>query len=93
LAGDHVTGAVVVGYVPPSATAALLAGTPKELTATRTTQNSINISKAGTLILAISNVGGEVDGDTRTTYQLFNGSMFTLQLGSNIFSSGKVIWS
>src|SRR5207248_2598628 len=85
--GLALTGSAAGNYVLSSTTAITTADiTAKELTATGSTQNSINISKAGTLTFAITNVSGEVNGDTRTTYQLFNGSIFTLQIGSNIYS-------
>jgi hypothetical protein len=85
--GLALTGSAAGNYVLSSTTATTTADiTAKVLTATGSTQNSINISKAGTITFAIANVTGKVDGDTRTTYQLFNGSKFTLQIGSHVYS-------
>ncbi len=85
--GLTLTGSAAGNYVLSSTTATTTADiTAKPLTASGSTQNSINISKAGTLTFAISNVSGEVTGDTRTTYQLFNGAIFTLKIGSNTYS-------
>lgn len=80
-------GSAAGNYVLSSTTATTTANiTAKVLTATGSTQNTINISKSGTITFAIANVSGKVDGDTRTTYQLFNGSKFTLQIGSHVYS-------
>jgi hypothetical protein len=85
--GLALTGSAAGNYVLSSTTATTTANiTAKVLTATGSTQNSINISKAGTITFAITNVSGQVNGDTRTTYQLFNGSKFTLQVGSHVYS-------
>jgi hypothetical protein len=80
-------GSAAGNYVLSATSATTMANiTAKNLTVSGSTQNSINISKAGTLTFAISNVTGEVNGDTRTTYQLFNGAKFTLKIGSNTYS-------
>jgi hypothetical protein len=85
--GLMLTGSAAGNYVLSSTTATTTANiTAKVLTATGSTQNSINISKAGTITFTITSVSGKVDGDTRTSYQLFNGSNFTLMIGSNIYS-------
>jgi hypothetical protein len=85
--GLALTGSAAGNYVLASTTATTTASiTAKVLTATGSTQNTINISKSGTLTFAITNVSGKVDGDTRTNYQLFNGSKFTLKIGLNVYS-------
>ena len=85
--GLALTGSAAGNYVLSATTATTTANiTAKDLTASGSTQNSINISKAGTLTFAITNVKGEITGDTRTTYQLFNGAIFTLKIGSNTYS-------
>ncbi|MBI3863799.1 MAG: hypothetical protein HY290_18070, partial [Planctomycetia bacterium] len=81
------TGSAAGNYVLSATIATTTANiTAKELTATGSTQSSINISKAGTLTFAIANVSGKVNGDTRSTYQLFNGAIFTLKIGTRTYS-------
>jgi hypothetical protein len=85
--GLALTGSAAGNYVLTSTSATTTANiTPKELMATGDTKNNINIAKSGTITFAIANVSGQVDGDTRTMYQLFNGATFTLKIGSNVYS-------
>jgi hypothetical protein len=50
------------------------------LTATGNTENSINISKAGTITLTLSNVTG-ILADDGSAYDLFSGATFQLRIG------------
>lgn len=57
----------------------------KDLTATGSTQSSINISKAGTLTFTLSNVSGIIVGDD-TVSDLFNGATFQLSVNGTLYS-------
>jgi len=54
--------------------------TPKDLDATGTTENTINIAKAGTITFTLSSVTGILAGDG-SVYDLFNGATFWLRVG------------
>jgi len=65
-----------------SSAGASFAIVPKDLTATGSTENTINIAKAGTITFVLRGVTGIAAGDG-TVSDLFNGATFQLRLGGS----------
>jgi hypothetical protein len=69
----------------PGTASAPLVIQPKDLLATDSTKDPINIAKVGTITFALSNVTGIVAGDG-TLYDLFNGATFVLKVNGTPYS-------
>lgn len=58
---------------------------PKDLSATASTENTINIAKAGTITFNLSSISGLLAGDG-SIYSQFQGANFHLRVGQNDYS-------
>src|SRR5205823_7245924 len=69
----------------PAFASAPLTILPKDLDATGSTKDPINIAKVGSITFALSSVTGILPGDG-TVYDLFNGATFLLKVDGTAYS-------
>ncbi len=84
LTGASLAGADAGNYVLDGVSTTTANITQATLTADAATQAALNISKAGTIDMALTNLGGIVDA--QTVAQLFNGATFSLTIGAKAYS-------